>query len=116
MKNIGIDAIYIMPEILTQTPEGFKLIISFANEHKIPVAGGMPYTTKHGALFSMSSDNVEMGELAAALADKIFKGTPAGSIMVVTPPAHLWLNYKAAEELGISISEGLLVRAEEIIR
>ncbi|MBN1392191.1 MAG: ABC transporter substrate-binding protein [Sedimentisphaerales bacterium] len=115
-NHIGIDAIFIMPEMLTQTPEGFELIITFANEHKIPVAGGVPYTAQNGALFSMSSDNIEMGELAATLADKIFKGAPAGSIMVITPPAHLWLNYKAAQQLGLIVPEGLLSRADEIIR
>jgi putative ABC transport system substrate-binding protein len=91
------------------------LIITFANEHKIPVAGGMPYTAKHGALFCVVPDNIEMGNLAASLVDKIFKGTPAGSIMVVTPPSRLMLNYKVIQELGLTVPEGLLGRADEII-
>jgi putative ABC transport system substrate-binding protein len=116
LDDIGIDAIFIMPEILTQTPEGFELVITFANEHKIPVAGGMPYTAKHGAVFSVVPDNVEMGNLAASLTDKIFKGTPAGTIMVVTPRPQIWLNYKAAQQLGLIVPEGLLSRADVIIR
>jgi putative ABC transport system substrate-binding protein len=56
-----------------------------------------------------------MGELAASLADKIFRGTPAGTIPVVTPEDHLRLNYKAAQELGLTVPEGLLSLATEII-
>jgi len=114
--DIGIDAILIMPEILTQSPDGFKAILNFANEYKVPIAGSMAHTADHGAMFSFIPDNVEMGRLAATLADKIFKGTPAGTIMVVTPESHLRLNYKVIQELGLKVSEGLLNRADEIIR
>ncbi len=116
LDDIGIDAIFIMPEILTQSPEGWAMIIRFANEHKLPVAGGMAYTAENGAALIVVPDNVEMGMLAASLADKIFKGTPAGTIMVVTPPARLWINYKAAQKLGLTVPEGLLNRADRIIR
>ncbi len=114
--DIGIDAILIMPEILTQTPDGFGAILKFAKEHRVPIGGGMPYTADMGAVFSFGPDNFEMGRQAATLADKIFKGTPAGTIMVVTPPCYLRLNYKATQELGLNVSEGMLNRADEIIR
>ncbi|MFA5238511.1 MAG: ABC transporter substrate-binding protein [Phycisphaerae bacterium] len=116
MDDIGVDAIFIMPEILTQSPEAFELIITFANEHKIPVSGGVPYTVEHGALFSLSAHNSEMGKLSASLVAKIFKGTPAGTIMVITPGLNFWLNYKVAMKMGLNISEGLLSRADVIIR
>jgi putative ABC transport system substrate-binding protein len=114
--DIGIDAILIMPEILTQTSEGFKEILKFANEHKVPIAGAMAYTADLGAVFSYSPDTFEMGILAAIQADKIFKGTPAGTIMVATPTMYLRLNYKVIKELGLNVSEGLLSNAKEIIR
>ncbi len=115
-ENIGVDAILIMPEILTQTSEGFGEIIKFANEHKAPVAGGMAYTADLGAVFSYSPEPFEIGRLAAIQADKIFKGTPAGTIMVVTPMMYLRLNYRVIKELGLDVSEGLLSIAKEIIR
>ncbi len=114
--DIGIDAILIMPEILTQSPDGFKAILNFANEYKVPIAGSMAHTADHGAMFSFIPDNVEAGKLAAGLVDNIFKGTPAGTIMVVTPESHLRLNYKVIQELGLNVSEGLLNSADEIIR
>jgi putative ABC transport system substrate-binding protein len=116
LGDIGIDAILIMPEILTQSPDGFKAILNFANRYKVPIAGSMAHTADLGAMFSYVPDNIDQGGLAAALADKIFKGTPAGTIMVVTPESHLRLNYKVIQELGLKVSEGLLSRADEIIR
>jgi putative ABC transport system substrate-binding protein len=54
--------------------------------------------------------------IAATIADKILKGTPAGAIPVVTPEAHLKFNYKQARKLGLKVPEDLLSMATEIIR
>jgi putative ABC transport system substrate-binding protein len=115
-SDIGMDAILIMPEVLSQTPDAFGAILKFANEHKVSIGGAMPYTADLGAMFSYTSDNIEMGQLAASLADKIFRGTPAGEIPVVTPENRLRLNYKAAQELGLAVPDGLLSQATEIMR
>jgi len=114
--DTGIDAILLMPDILDHSPDGFGAILKFANEHKVPIGGGMEFTADLGALFSFVPDNIEMGILAATLADKILKGTQAGTIMVVTPDNYMKLNYKVIQELGLNVSEGLLSRAKEIIR
>jgi putative ABC transport system substrate-binding protein len=116
LDDIGVDAVFIMPEVLTQTPEGFSAIITFANAHNIPVGGAMHHTATNGAVFSLVGDNVETGKLAASQADKIFKGTPAGEIPVLTPEQDLWINYKAAQELGLTVPESLLAQAVEVIR
>jgi len=114
LDDIGIDAILMMPDILTHSSEGFREILKFANEHKVPIAGSM--ASDLGAVFSYSPDTFEMGILAAIQADRIFKGTtPAGTIMVVTPTLYLRLNYKVIKELGLNVSEGLLSKAKEII-
>jgi putative ABC transport system substrate-binding protein len=115
-KNIGIDAMLIMPEILTQTPEGWRLVSEFAKKHNVPVAGSAAFEADTGAVFSYIPDNIEQGKLTALLVDKIFKGAPAGSIFVVTPEARLRLNYKLARELGLTVSESMLSLASEIIR
>lgn len=114
--SIDIDAILMMPDILTQSPDGWQIISGFAKGHKIPIGGALDFEVDLGALFSFVPDNVEMGTMAASLADKILQGTPAGTIMVVTPPGHLKLNYRAIQELGLTAREGLLSMAEEVIR
>lgn len=114
--DIGMDAILIMPDDLSQSPAGWPLIAEFAAEHNVPIGGAAPFTADTGALFSYVPEFFEVGQLAAPLADKVLKGTPAGTIPVATPEDRLRLNYKRAQELGITVSESLLSRAAEIIR
>ncbi|MFH0919117.1 MAG: ABC transporter substrate-binding protein [Fibrobacterota bacterium] len=114
LADIGIDAVYLMPDIINNS--GFGLIIQFANEHKLPVGGGMHNTADLGAMFSCVPDNPDQGRLAAVLVDKIFDGIPAGTLPVVTPESYLRLNYKVIQKHGLKASDGLLSRANEIIR
>jgi putative tryptophan/tyrosine transport system substrate-binding protein len=115
-EDIGIDAVLISPEGFIQSPEVFGAILQFANEHKLPVAGLVDFTADQGALFSYNFVMTEMGSLAAPAADKILKGTPAGTIPVVTCDDRLRINFKAAQALGLKVPDGLLKLASEIIR
>jgi putative tryptophan/tyrosine transport system substrate-binding protein len=114
--DTGMDAILIMPENLSQTTTGWGAINKFAADHQIPIAGNAVVQAQQGALFSYAPDLTEHGKQAALLADKIFKGTPAGTIPVVTPESQLTLNYKVAQQLGITLPDGLLKQANMIIR
>jgi putative ABC transport system substrate-binding protein len=114
--DIGMDAILIMPEVISQSPDGWAVISKFAAEHKVPIAGSAGFEADQGAVFSCIPDNVETGKLAAPLADKILKGTQAGTIPVVTPESRLRVNYKTAQALGLTVPEGLLRQANEVIR
>ncbi|UCF93256.1 MAG: ABC transporter substrate-binding protein [Desulfobacterales bacterium] len=114
--DIGMDAILIMPDDLSQSPTGWPLISRFAQKHKLAVSGGALYEAETGATFSYIPDYVESGKLAAVLADKILRGTPAGDIPVATPVETLWLNYRKTQELGLTVPEELLNLATEIIR
>jgi putative ABC transport system substrate-binding protein len=114
--DIGIDAILIMPEFINHAPEGFQAIVDFTNKHRIPLGGGAPFTVDQGAIYTFHPDFFETGMLAATMIDKIFKGTPAGTIPVASPESHLRINYRAMKELGLPVSEGLLSRAKEVIR
>ena len=115
-EDIGIDAIILMPDIFNHSPDGWALIRGFAAQHRVPVAGSFLYTVEQGAVFGNANDLVRVGELAAPLADKILKGAPAGTIPVVTPDQALYINYKVAQQLGLTVSEGLLGQADEVIR
>jgi putative ABC transport system substrate-binding protein len=114
--DIGIDAILFIPESLNVNPDAFGAISKFAVEHKLPIAGAFVSPDGLGLVLANLSDNVEVGALAAPLADKIFKGIPAGTIPVVSPEAHLLLNYKEAQKMGLTVPEGMLSQADEVIR
>jgi putative ABC transport system substrate-binding protein len=113
--DIGMDAIMTLGQPLTSMPDVFALLSGFAAEHNIPI-GGIFQNENTRNIFVYEVKFSELGRLAAPLADKIFKGIPAGTSPVVTPEAYLMINYKLAKELGIEVPEGLLNQASEIIR
>jgi putative tryptophan/tyrosine transport system substrate-binding protein len=114
-----IDAIMTLAEVVSATPAFVDVFGKFAEEHKIPTGGalllkkdGFNYET----LFGVDADAFSEGKQAAKLADKIFKGTPAGTIPVESAEMFFQINYKLATEMGISLSEGLLSTANNIVR
>jgi putative ABC transport system substrate-binding protein len=112
-----MDAIMLLQDTVPRSSEAIDLILKFADAHRVPVAGGPSAVVRNGgAVLSVTSDLVETGGLAASLADKILKGTPAGTIPVVSPQPRLLINYTKAQELGLTVPQGLLKQATEIIR
>jgi len=114
--DIGIDAILLLPELIMQSPEGWGIISNFAKEYKLPLVGSSDATIKTGSVFTYNVNPLEDGQLAAVITNKIFKGTLAKNIPVVTPEAYLKINYTVAQGLGLAVPEGFLSRAKEIIR
>lgn len=115
-KDIGLDAILILPETLSQSAIGFGAISKFAAAQRVPVVGNIMSQVQQGALLMYAPAVIDGGKEAALLADKVFKGTPAGTLPVATPESQLIINYKAAQQLGLTVPEGLLKQASEIIR
>ena len=115
-SDLGFDAILFIPDPLSTTPPYFATIAKYTRERKIPVGGSSAATKDYGTIFAVTVNPAKMGELAARLADKILKGTPAGTIPAVTPELKLLINYKVAKGLGLTVPEILLSKANEIIR
>jgi len=114
--DIGIDAILMIAEPLGITPDFYSPLGKFSYEHKIPIGGALMTTGGYGSIFGLLPDAKTTGEQSALLADKIFRGTPAGTIPVVTSESSFQINYKAAQALGVKVPDGLLKQADEIIR
>ena len=114
-KNKSPDAILAIAEPLAVTPDAFQVIGAFAAALKIPVGGPPMAAGDYESIFGVSTDNMRVGRQASFLADKILKGVPAGTIPVVSAESFLQVNYRAAQKAGISIPEGLLNRANQII-
>jgi putative ABC transport system substrate-binding protein len=114
--DIGMDAILFLAEPLAVTSDAFAVMGKFAAEHRLPIGGALMLVEGYGSVFGVNVDIVTTGKQAAVLADKILRGTPAGTIPVVSAESFFEINYKASQELGLSVSEGLLSRADKIIR
>jgi putative ABC transport system substrate-binding protein len=114
--DIGLDAILFLAEPLAVTPDAFAVMGKFAYEHKLPIGGALMSAGGYGAVFGVNVQNVAVGKQAAPLIDKILKGTPAGTIPVVSAENYFQINYKVAQDLGLEVPEGLLSQANEVIR
>jgi|WetSurMetagenome_2_1015567.scaffolds.fasta_scaffold30840_1 putative tryptophan/tyrosine transport system substrate-binding protein len=115
--NANMDAIMYLQDSIPRSAEASGLILKFADAHRVPVAGGPATLVRNGgSVLSAATDVLDQAKVAASLADKILKGAPAGTIPVMSTEPHLYINYRKARELGLTVPPGLLKQASEIIR
>jgi putative ABC transport system substrate-binding protein len=112
---VDIDFILLLVEPLVVTHDATAVVGKFAAEHKIPI-GGMLLTGGHRSVFELNVNLGNDGRDAASLADKILKGTPAGTIPVVSAERFLRIDYTAAQQFGLTVPDGLLHMATQIVR
>jgi putative ABC transport system substrate-binding protein len=115
--GVGIDAILMIAEPLAITPVFYSVLGKFSYEHNLPIGGAlMDAEGNDGSIFGLLPDPNTAGKQSALLADKIFKGTPAGTIPVVTSESYLQINMKASNALGVTVPAGLLKQADKVIQ
>ncbi len=115
--GVGIDAILMIAEPLAITPPFYSVLGKFSYEHKIPIGGAlMDAGGDYPTIFGLLPDSKTVGEQSALIADKIFKGTAAGTIPVYTSESYFQINLKAAQQLGVTVPDGLLKQANQLIR
>jgi putative ABC transport system substrate-binding protein len=114
-QKLDFDAVLTIIEPVAVLPESSKLLAIFADTHNIPF-GGAPLSGDYQNLFGVSIDSSVAGKQAGVLADKILKGTFAGSIPVVTSDSYIQINLKIAKILGLTVNDSLLSQANKIIQ
>ncbi|HVN16698.1 MAG TPA: ABC transporter substrate-binding protein [Anaerolineales bacterium] len=114
--DIGFDAILQVAEPLSITPAFYDVLGKFSYANKIPVGGALMDSTGNSSIFGLLPQADVAGQQSALLADKIFKGTPAGTIPVLTSDSYFQINYKATQVFGLTVPEGLLKQADQVIR
>ncbi len=114
--DIGMDAILMLAEPFAITPEFVEVVYKFADEYNIPIGSAVVLKEAYGPVIGFHPANTKMGSLAAIQADKVLRGTPAGTLPVITADNDLGINYKLTQKLGLNVSEGLMARAYTITR
>jgi putative ABC transport system substrate-binding protein len=114
--DVGVDAMLFLAEPLAVTPDAFAVMGKFAYEHKLPLGGALMTAGDYSSVFGVNVYTYGSGKQAALLADRIFKGALPGSIPVVSAESYVQINYKAAQALGLTVPEGLLKQADEVVR
>ena len=92
-----------------------ELIITFANQHRLPAVFAYPYFARGGGLISYGPDQLEELRLAAGYVDRILKGEKPADLPVQASTKIELVNLKTAKALGLSIPASLLASADEVI-
>jgi putative ABC transport system substrate-binding protein len=111
-----IDAILMIVEPLAVAPDAFGVIAKYAYDNNIPLGGTYVAAGEYETIFGVGVNSYDAGTLAASLADKILKGTSAGTIPVVTSDSWFDINLKGAQKFGLTVPEGLIKQANKVYR
>jgi putative ABC transport system substrate-binding protein len=106
--------------ILTSTSLLFNLrvaLLELANARRLPVVGHRSELADAGAVLTYGAPLPNQLRRAAALVDKVLKGTPPSAIPVEQPTYfELVVNVRAAAALGVTIPATLRQRADRVIQ
>jgi len=93
-----------------------ELIVTLAARHRLPTVYFNRVFVTTGGLISYGANVIEQYRRAAGYVDRILKGEKPGDLPVQTPTKYnLVINLKTAKSLGLTISQPLLGRADEVI-
>ena len=110
-----VNALITIRDNVTNT--GRQQIVAFAAKHRLPaIYPGVEYV-EDGGLMSYAPDFRDIYRRAAAYVDKILKGAKPADLPVEQPMKfELVINLKAAKQIGLTIPQSVLYRADKVIR
>jgi putative tryptophan/tyrosine transport system substrate-binding protein len=94
-----------------------KRIVDFTIKNRLPSVWEGREFVEAGGLMSYSSDDPANYRRAATYIDKILKGAKPADLPVEQPTKfELVINLKAAKQIGLTIPQSVLYRADKVIR
>jgi len=94
-----------------------KQIVALATKNRLPAIYYRRDFVENGGLMSYGADRDESFRRAAAMVDKILKGTKPSDIPVEQPTKFEFVvNLKAAKQIELTIPPNVLARADKVIK
>jgi len=95
-----------------------RQIVELAAKNRLPaIYAASTYVNAAGGLMSYAANDIEMWRHAATYADKILKGAkPADLPVEQATKFEFIINLKAAKQIGLTIPETVLYRADKVIK
>jgi putative ABC transport system substrate-binding protein len=94
-----------------------KQIAELSTKHRLPAVTGTREYTEAGGLMAYGPSFPDMYRRTAYYVDKILKGTKPADLPVEQPTKfELVINLKAAKQIGVTIPQKVLVKADRVIK
>ena len=115
MTRTRPDALMMLTDALTNLNR--QRVLDYVSARRIPAMYEFGYVAHAGGLISYGSDQSETFRLAADYVAKVLKGAKPGDLPVEQPNRYfLVINLRTAKNLGLSMPQSLLLRADEVIQ
>jgi len=94
-----------------------KRIAGLASKSRLPSMHGSREYVEAGGLMSYGADRVDIYRRVAYFVDKILKGAKPADLPVEQPTKfELVINLKTAKQIGLTIPQRVLGRADKVIK
>jgi putative ABC transport system substrate-binding protein len=114
LANQPGSALIVAPDTFSEV--NGDLIVSLANERRLPAVYAISRYAKRGGLISYGPNQYDAVKRATTYVDRILKGEKPGDLPVQAPVKFdLVVNLKTAKALGLTIAESFLLRADEVV-
>jgi putative ABC transport system substrate-binding protein len=108
--NGGLLVVPVLPD------DSYQMLHRLAAQHRLPAIHPNRVAAGDGGLMTYATDSVDVYRRAAGYVDRILRGTKVSELPVQAPTKfELVVNLKTAKAIGLTIPEGLLARADEVI-
>jgi putative ABC transport system substrate-binding protein len=115
MRNERADGFYLSSGALTNTH--LKRIVDFALRSRLPSVYARKEYVEAGGLLCYGADSIEQFQRVVWYVDKILKGTKPGDLPIEQPTKfELVINLKTAKEIGVTVPQSILYRADKVIK
>jgi putative tryptophan/tyrosine transport system substrate-binding protein len=110
----GSNGLIVIPDAFTVAHRAAVITLAAAN--RLPSIYSFRFFATEGGLISYGIDNIDLYQRAASYVDKILRGANPAELPIQEPTKfELVVNLKTAKTLGLTVSQSLIARADEVI-